>query len=78
MKLRKENKYYSLDKILSKDCDYNLIIGERSNGKTYALLEYSIKQFYTKGEQTALLRRWKEDIGGNGRTLSIVLSMMEE
>ena len=62
MKLRKENKYYSLDKILSKDCDYNLIIGERSNGKTYALLEYSIKQFYTKGEQTALLRRWKEDI----------------
>ena len=64
MKLRKENKYYSLDKILSKDCDYNLIIGERSNGKTYALLEYSIKQFYTKGEQTALLRRWKEDIRG--------------
>ena len=58
MKLRKENKYYSLDKILSKDCDYNLIIGERSNGKTYALLEYSIKQFYTKGEQTAHFRQF--------------------
>ena len=39
MKLIKENMYFSLDKILSKDYDYNLIIGERSNGKTYDLLE---------------------------------------
>lgn len=65
MKAKKEeSKYYRLDNILSKNCDYNLIIGERSNGKTYALLEYSIIQFYTKGEQTAILRRWKEDIRG--------------
>ena len=39
------NKYYSLKKILSKNADYNLIIGERSNGKTYATLLYALKQY---------------------------------
>ena len=29
-------KYYSLKKIKEKNADYNLIIGERSNGKTYS------------------------------------------
>ena len=32
-------KYYSLKKIMSENADYNIIIGERSNGKTYAVLE---------------------------------------
>lgn len=61
-----ELKYYSLSKILSKNCDYNIIFGERSNGKTYACLEYAIKQFVASGynDQTAIVRRWKEDIKG--------------
>ena len=37
-------KYYSLDKINKKDCAYNLIIGERSNGKTYATLTICLYQ----------------------------------
>ena len=32
----KKSKYYSLKNILSKNCTYSIIIGERSNGKTYA------------------------------------------
>jgi len=60
------SKYYNLDNILLKDADYNIIFGERSNGKTFALLKYSIQKFvnskYT--EQTAIIRRWKEDIRG--------------
>jgi hypothetical protein len=57
-------KYYSLDKILKKNADYNIIFGERSNGKTYAALCYCIKQYYETGGEFAYLRRWKEDIIG--------------
>lgn len=59
-------KYYSLDNILAKNADYNIIFGERSNGKTYAALEYGIKQFVESGyqNQTAILRRYREDIKG--------------
>ena len=35
-------KYYSLKPILSKNCRYNIIFGERSRGKTTAILEYCI------------------------------------
>ena len=33
-------KYYSLKNILAKNCVYNVIVGERSNGKTCSVLEY--------------------------------------
>lgn len=63
MALRK-NKYYSLKNILSHNAHYNLIIGERSNGKTYACLEHAIKRYVEKGEQFAYIRRWQDDIKG--------------
>ena len=37
-------KYYSVDAILEKKCDYNIIYGERSNGKTTAILSYALKE----------------------------------
>lgn len=63
-------KYYNLKNILSKNAQYNLIIGERSNGKTYACLEYAIKQYTQHGKQTALVRRFREDfIGRRGASM---------
>lgn len=59
-----KKKFYSLDKILEKNCTYNIIIGERSNGKTYACLEYIIKNFFKTGKQSAIIRRWQTDITG--------------
>lgn len=56
--------YYKLDRILKKKCQYNLIIGERSNGKTYACLDYALERFFKHGEQTAYLRRYREDFRG--------------
>lgn len=56
--------YYRLDRILDQKAQYNLIIGERSNGKTYAALEYGIKQYCTTGKQMGYIRRWKEDYRG--------------
>ena len=59
-----EIKFYSLDEILKKHAQYNIIIGERSNGKTYATLLYCLKQYVKDGSQFAVIRRWKEDIRG--------------
>ena len=59
-----EIKFYSLDEILKRNAQYNIIIGERSNGKTYATLFYCLKQYIKDGSQFAIIRRWKEDIRG--------------
>ena len=65
-KSKDDLKFFSLKPILEKNADYNIIFGERSNGKTYACLEYAVEQFFKSGykKQTAYLRRWKEDIRG--------------
>lgn len=60
----KKPKYYSLSAILEKNADYNIIFGERSNGKTYAALAYMIINFVKTGEQGAYIRRWREDLRG--------------
>lgn len=57
-------KFYNTAKIDKKNATYNVIFGERSNGKTFALLKKSLLNFIKKGEQFAYVRRWKEDITG--------------
>ena len=59
-----KQKFYDLNKIIAKDCVYNVIFGERSNGKTYSVLKYGIEQYIKTGGQLAIVRRWKEDIIG--------------
>ncbi len=63
-------KFYSLKNILSKGCRYNIIFGERSKGKTTAILEYCLKQYQEHHEQSAYIRRWDTDmIGKRGQQL---------
>lgn len=72
MKNKKEQKinYYSLKNILEKKARYNVIFGERSNGKTYAVLEHGLKKYVENGEELAIIRRWKEDFRGKrGQTM---------
>lgn len=59
-----KRKYYSLKKILAEKADYNMIIGERSNGKTYAALEHIIKEYVAGRGEGAYIRRWKDDVTG--------------
>lgn len=54
-------KYYSLDKINSKNAHYNIIFGERSNGKTYAVLERIVERYLLHDEDGAIIRRWQDD-----------------
>ena len=56
--------YYNLAPILKKKAVYNVIFGERSNGKTYATLKHGLEQYFKDGSQIAYIRRWKEDITG--------------
>ena len=57
-------KFYNLNAINRKGATYNVIFGERSNGKTYALLKQGIADYIKTGGQMAYVRRWKEDIIG--------------
>lgn len=59
-----KNKYYSLKAILARGAHYNMIFGERSSGKTTAILEYGLRRWVEQGEQMAYLRRWDEEFVG--------------
>lgn len=57
-------KYYELDNILTKNAHFNFIIGERSNGKTTAVLRHIIKDYYETGRRGMIIRQMEEDIKG--------------
>ena len=67
-----KEKYYTLDNILRYNADYNIIYGERSNGKTTAVLRYALEDYIKSGykNQIAIVRRWEEDFKGkNGQQM---------
>lgn len=76
MKELLRTKYYRLNRILKHNATYNVIIGERSNGKTYAVLEYMLLNFIKTGKQFFILRRWKEDT--IGRRASAIFSSFQD
>ena len=57
-----ELQFYSLDEILKRKAQYNVIFGERSNGKTYAVLLHGLKNFVKTGKQIGIVRRYDDDI----------------
>ena len=56
-----KDKHYSLNNILKKNANINMIIGEKSNGKTYACKEYLIKRYFEGMGKGAYIRRTDED-----------------
>lgn len=56
--------YYDIEHLVEKKAIYNIIVGERSNGKTYSALLHGLKKFLDTGLQIAYVRRWKDDITG--------------
>lgn len=59
-----EKKYYSLKKISELNADYNILLGQKSNGKSYAVKDYILRDAIKDGRQFAYVRRWREDIKG--------------
>lgn len=60
-----KQKYYSIAKIKSLNCEYNIILGERSNGKSFATKHNSLHDAYedkTDQSKFIYLRRWDLEI----------------
>ena len=55
-------KYYDLKAILSTNAYWNIILGERSNGKSYSVKKYCLDNFFNNGKEFFYLRRYAEDI----------------
>lgn len=60
----KNSEFYTLVKILACSAHYNLIYGERSNGKSYSVLEYTLSEYFRTGKKLAIIRRWDTDFVG--------------
>lgn len=57
-------RYYDTDEIRKIGAHYNFIIGERSNGKTTALLRDIISDWHRNGRKGAVVRQMEMDIKG--------------
>lgn len=64
MKAQNGLKYYTLEKIKQCNAHYNIIFGQRSNGKTFSVQEEGIRKYIESGEQMAIIRRYDLDIQG--------------
>ena len=61
-----KQKFYRLTNIKKLDANYNILLGERSNGKSYAAKEECIKQAWADPDRRfILLRRWDLEIKPN-------------
>lgn len=59
--MKPKNNYVKRDYIRLIDAQYIIILGQRSNGKSFAVKEDIIKNALEKGEEFAYIRRYKED-----------------
>lgn len=57
-----KQKYYRLDNIKKTDAQYRILLGERSNGKSYAVKEEVITRAWKDNEKFVYLRRWDLEI----------------
>ena len=54
--------YYDIGPIDATNAVYRMIIGQRSNGKTYSVCRHMVEDYFSKGHRSAYIRRWDEDI----------------
>lgn len=59
-------RYVNMTPLLEVPAHYRLMVGERSNGKSYAVLKYHLDKFVASNytEPIAIIRRWEEDFRG--------------
>ena len=55
-------KYYDITNMLKTEAQYMLLLGQRSNGKSYQAKTTVLENAYKTGRKFVYLRRWKEDI----------------
>ena len=61
--MTKRINHYNMDNLIACDCDFNILFGERSNGKSYQLKhKRAILNYLKTGHRFILMRRFKEEI----------------
>ena len=55
-------KYYSIEEILKHNSQYYIIFGQRSNGKSYAVDKYILDNYFTKGEEFVIVKRYNDEL----------------
>lgn len=61
--MSKKQIHYNIDNINKENAIFNLIYGEKSNGKSYQVKhKMAIEHYLNTGKRFILLRRWREDI----------------
>lgn len=64
--MSKARVYYSIDEIDKREADFNIIYGERSNGKSYSVKHSKgVEHYLETGKRFILLRRLREEISND-------------
>lgn len=58
----KKSIYWNILKILGYKADFNLVIGQRGNGKTFGVLKHFLELYKKTKKRFCYIRRWDEDI----------------
>lgn len=71
-------KYWTPERIKKEGAQYNIIFGERSNGKTTGVLIEGYKRFLQDGSQTGIIRRYDEDFVGANSAKTVYNSLIQD
>lgn len=58
----KKSIYWNILPILATKSDFNLVIGQRGNGKTFGVLKYALQLYKKTKKRFCYIRRWEEDV----------------
>jgi len=61
--------WFSPNEMLTYNCLFNFVVGDRGGGKSFGTLEFVINRFIKTGEQFIYLRRWEKEIDESIPTL---------
>lgn len=65
--MKREIKHYNIDNLVNENADFNILYGERSNGKSYQLKhKRAVIKYLETGKRFILLRRFREEITSTG------------
>lgn len=62
-------KWFSPNELLTYNCIYNFVVGDRGGGKSFGTLEFCINQFIKSGKQFVYLRRYERELDDSLPTL---------
>lgn len=55
-------KYYDITELLKRDAEYNILLGQRANGKSYQVKKTIIEDAWKNDSAFIYLRRWQADV----------------